>query len=359
MLNAGTLVQDPTGKITFRDGTLVRREPNETIIQAAGRRNGMQSHFFALNDMSEYYQSEAEHDNEDYEVEVLAAKKQPKIITKARKEAFDGVLVPSRKDKENVRPAPAGKVTAVQPSSSNRPGLGTRAHPAQEPKTFQGNPKGSKGLTEFISRPMEVRQPRTFNDPVPDVEMASALPPKPNPGMEKPPVTRPKAPIRQSQVSSQIGETQVVSQILNAPVTLRVGEVLASSWELTDQLTDLIKRRNAKPVAASHAIITQKDAGTLICIPLRLENKRIMAIIDTGSELNVVNNRVIRGLTEAPIDPAHEVVMNDANGGAGKLKGHISDVVLRCGNVETVANLYVGERFPLICYWGGPASAII
>jgi hypothetical protein len=118
MLNAGTLVRDPAGRITFRDGVLVRREPNETIIQAAARRNGMQSHFFALNDVSEYYQSDAEPDEEDSEVEVLAAEKQPKIITKARKEVFDGVLVPSRKDKENVRPGPAGKVAGAQPSST-------------------------------------------------------------------------------------------------------------------------------------------------------------------------------------------------------------------------------------------------
>jgi hypothetical protein len=80
---------------------------------------------------------------------------------------------------------------------------------------------------------MEVRQPRTFNEPSPDVEMASVPPPKPSPGMEKPPATKPKVPILQSQVSAQIGETQVVSQILNAPVTLRVGEVLTSYEDFT------------------------------------------------------------------------------------------------------------------------------
>jgi hypothetical protein len=88
----------------------------------------MQSHFFALNDVSEYYQSDAEPDEEDSEVEVLAAEKQPKIITKARKEVFDGVLVPSHKNKENIRPGPAGKVAGTQPSPTpNRPGIGTRS----------------------------------------------------------------------------------------------------------------------------------------------------------------------------------------------------------------------------------------
>lgn len=307
----------------------------------------MQSHFFALNDVSEYYQSDAEPDDQNDEVEVLAAEKQPKLITKACKEVFDGVLAPSRKDKENIRPVPAGKGVGPQPSPSpNRPGIGTCSHPSNESRPMQTSAKGPKGPTEFISTPMEVRQPRIINEPAPDVEMASVPPQRSNPGMEKPPAIRPKAPIRQSQVSAQIGETQVVSQILNAPVTLRIGEVLASSRELTDQLTELIKRKNTKPAAVSYALITQKDAGTLIHIPLRLEDKHIMAIIDTGSKLNVVNNRVIWGLTEAPIDPARKVVMNDANGGAGKLKGHIADVVLKCGNVETTANLYVGEKLP-------------
>ena len=46
--------------------------------------------------------------------------------------------------------------------------------------------------------------------------------------------------------------------------------------------------------------------------------------------------------------------MNDANGGAGSLKGHISDVLLKCGSVETFANLYVGDGVPFDLLIGRP-----
>jgi hypothetical protein len=46
--------------------------------------------------------------------------------------------------------------------------------------------------------------------------------------------------------------------------------------------------------------------------------------------------------------------MNDANGGAGNLKGHISGVSLKCGSVETFANLYVGDAVPFDLLLGRP-----
>jgi hypothetical protein len=46
--------------------------------------------------------------------------------------------------------------------------------------------------------------------------------------------------------------------------------------------------------------------------------------------------------------------MNDANGGAGNLQGHISGVSLKCGSVETFANLYVGDTVPFDLLLGRP-----
>jgi hypothetical protein len=52
-------------------------------------------------EITEYYQSDEE---DEYEggVEVLAAEHQLRLISKTRKEIFDGVLMPSCKGKENV-----------------------------------------------------------------------------------------------------------------------------------------------------------------------------------------------------------------------------------------------------------------
>ena len=358
MLQQGTLMRDREGRITFRDGTVVRREQGETIIQAANRHKGMQSHFFAMNqdEVSEYYQSEGEPDDE-YEADVLAAEHQPKLINKTRKEVFDGVVIPPKRGKENVRPAgnvPPKTTPAQSTRMPERTGMGTRANPSKPDNIPTTNGRAQKGPQEFKSIPMDVRQPRKILDSPQDIEMEDVHPQDQSQNPEKSTPAKLKAPLRQSQVSAQVGETQVVTTILNTPVTMRIGEVLASSRELSDQLTDLLKRKNPKPASVNHTVLGPQDAGKLIRIPLQLEGRKVFGIIDTGSELNVINRKIIRGLTEAPIDPRRKVVMNDANGGAGNLKGHISDVLLKCGNVKTFANLYVGDTVPFDLLLGRP-----
>jgi hypothetical protein len=103
MLQTGALMHDQSSRITFQDGSVVHCEQGETIIEAAHRHKGTQSHFFTLNqgEISKYYQSEVEGKDDDV-ADVLAAEHQPKMINKMRKETFDGVLTPPCKGKENV-----------------------------------------------------------------------------------------------------------------------------------------------------------------------------------------------------------------------------------------------------------------
>jgi hypothetical protein len=65
----------------------------------------------------------------------------------------------------------------------------------------------------------------------------------------------------------------------------------------------MIKYWNSKQGTVSHAVTSHKDSGKLIQIPLRLGNQQVSGIIDTGLELNVINRKIVRGLTEAPVDP--------------------------------------------------------
>ena len=65
---------------------------------------------------------------------------------------------------------------------------------------------------------------------------------------------RPKPIPRQSEISTKVGEHQVVNRILDTSVTLNIREVLASSKELSEQFMEKIKRRNVKPNIVAHAI---------------------------------------------------------------------------------------------------------
>ncbi|TFK16854.1 hypothetical protein FA15DRAFT_606258, partial [Coprinopsis marcescibilis] len=80
----------------------------------------------------------------------------------------------------------------------------------------------------------------------------------------------------------------------------------------------------------------------------------ITAIIDTGSQLNVVSDQVANNVLQLPIDLTKSVYMNDANGGASRLKGLIENVKFTCGGVITYTDLYVGEKVPFDLLLGRP-----
>ena len=97
------------------------------------------------------------------------------------------------------------------------------------------------------------------------------------------------------------------------------------------------------------------DTGQLIVVPLRIENCRINAILDTGSEINMVNQKELQGLSEVIINPDHQIVMKDANSGTGVLQGQIPHLVLKCGHLQTSGTFFVGpEDLPFNMLLGRP-----
>lgn len=340
LINSGTLIRDQSGRVVYHDGTIVRREQGETIIQAANRQSNAngQSHFITLEEvMSEYYISEAEAD-------VMAAQKQPKIITKTRKEVFDGVLLPKRsfqpKDKENIslKPVPIPKPAIKESLPTQSKGTA----PIPVPITISSSHEAEPYATQI---PIDAWKPHNVNQRLQEITNEAALP-------QDQPVFKPKP--QQSEISMQVGDTEVVNNILNSPITLQVREVLASSHELSDQLTEMIKRRNSKPTVAAHTITASKDRGMLIHLALNCNGKTVKAIIDTGSQLNVVSKETYQKVICLPMNPSRSLTMNDANGGAKKLQGHVENVPLSCGNVVTHANLYIGDNVPFDLLLGRP-----
>jgi hypothetical protein len=351
MILKGNLLWDQNGRITFRDRSVVQQEPDEIIIEAASKHKTMQSHLFTMsqNEASEYYQSDAEPGNV-YKTDVLAAEHHPRRIKENCKEIFDGVAVSTSKGKENVNPNPLSngfkKTPTLKTRVTGRPRMGTKANSFYNRETIPIASGSSKKMEEFVSVLIDVWQPRMVDKQMSDVVMKELQPQKQE--------VKSRMPLRQSQVSLQVGETQIVTTILNTLITISISEVLASSQEVSDQLTDLLKRENPKPAVVHYAVVSSKNAGSLIQIPLWPENQKIFGIIDTGSELNVINRRALQGLTKTPIDPQRKVVMNDANRGAGSLQGHVSDVLLKCRNVKTFANLYVKDELPFDLLLGRP-----
>jgi hypothetical protein len=74
---------------------------------------------------------------------------------------------------------------------------------------------------------------------------------------------------------------------VSTPVQLQVGKVLGVSKELSGLLNESIKLKSGKPMVASSFLT--KTQGLLIKLQMEREGKPLVAIIDTGSQLNVVS----------------------------------------------------------------------
>jgi hypothetical protein len=187
---------------------------------------------------------------------------------------------------------------------------------------------------------------------------------------------------RQSELSNQTDSKVVVEQILNTQVSLPLRQILGASRELSNNFQDVIRYKNPnyKPPTQSiaqrvynsmqgyEAEITSDETQEkfdqekgiqqnrlLIQLTLHCRGKPISAIIDTGSQLNVVRKRVAETKIRLPVDISKEIVMNDVNGNAGLLSGMIRSVPLQCGSVITEAtDVYIGKTLPCDLLLGRP-----
>jgi len=76
-------------------------------------------------------------------------------------------------------------------------------------------------------------------------------------------------------------------------VELIVGEILGNSWELT--LANQIRFWNvglAKSTLQVHHIDVSQDHGPLLTVPMRIENQVYKAIVDSGSEVNIITQEL-------------------------------------------------------------------
>ncbi len=98
-----------------------------------------------------------------------------------------------------------------------------------------------------------------------------------------------------------------------------------------------------------------KEEKTLIRLSLSCCGRSIIAVIDTRSQLNIVYQAIADEIIRLPINITQETTMNDVNGNCGTLEGLIKKVPLRCGEVLTEANLYVGnDKLPFDLLLGCP-----
>ncbi|KAI0654964.1 hypothetical protein C8Q70DRAFT_880262, partial [Cubamyces menziesii] len=115
----------------------------------------------------------------------------------------------------------------------------------------------------------------------------------------------PKRQPMQSKVSQHVQPMNILDRILNTPLTMLVGEVIGTSGDITQCLQDVIKNRRQtvtetalKSLGAlenvSAAMVHLQSKRPLIEIMMHCDGMPIMAIVDTGSMMNIVSEETYR-----------------------------------------------------------------
>jgi len=166
---------------------------------------------------------------------------------------------------------------------------------------------------------------------------------------------RPRTTPRQSAVFSHADTGKVVQGILDLEISLPLRELLGNSKEINQGLQNEIKLKNKASTPSANQIMASQPKARkgLISIDLIYNEQPVTAIIDTGSQLNIIHESLAFEL-QMPIDRTKKIVMKDANGGMGNLGGLIENVVLRSGTFETTATLWVGDQVPFSLLLGRP-----
>ncbi|KAK6984202.1 hypothetical protein R3P38DRAFT_3232170 [Favolaschia claudopus] len=298
----------------------------------------------------------------------------------ARQQVFDGVHVPRRDKINSNRPPPAGeRLNTLKPtkSTSNQ----TReiladvkpydARMPRQPKdqdvemresSVLPNPKASKENQKEVR--VSEKSTNQKNESVPRITESKgiqreALRDSPNNAAKV--ESKEDRPIgRQSDLQATVNLPSIVERILDLQIPFTVREALVASKDLRNGIQESMRLKNAKAVlmGAGAQALTRwnwpRSEGVLIKIELDIGGRGVTAIVDTGSQLDVVRADVAALVLRRPVDMTKSTGMNDANGGRGELRGFIHNVELNCGNIPTRTGLWVAQQAPFELLLGRP-----
>ncbi|KAJ7180002.1 hypothetical protein C8R43DRAFT_941736 [Mycena crocata] len=330
-----------------------------------------------------------ENGSEEYESSVstpmtASAERTETGIKKARKQVFDGVYPPGRDRPKGrtVRDMQEERRNPVQETRNNtaRPGSEPALAPSKPPSS---NPeKGRNGATsdhhgakrkdEFPElTPIDARKVRFEEDIGMEMREAQRRNKKSKPEQ---PTNEPvvdglgKSQGRQSELSTTVDRQRVMDRILDIQIPMSLREIMVTLKELRTDFQELIKVKNVRAVllgnSQDHPLIANypltgtadwpRSEGILIKIELETNGRMVCAIIDTGSQLDVVRSDVAALSIRQSMDMSQVTNMNDANGGRGQLQGWIRNVEFNCGGAQTVTDLWVSQKAPFELLLGRP-----
>ncbi|KAH9855427.1 hypothetical protein C2E23DRAFT_724041, partial [Lenzites betulinus] len=294
-LSKGRVLRDYRGRITDKTGMVIRWHEGETVCQAI-ERILPEVNYIAYGRPTEA-SSEPKADIMIYPVDNTQ-----RNASAYQKQTFDGVEVPTRKARQR------------------EPGI--LPMPVQRKASVEAQP---------IMTRMDI-----------DVDMTE----------------RTRSTARISDVARTVDPARIAEKLLDLPITLPVREIAGSSREIASNLIDMLKLKKVDTVSTaslpptSHLVTSH--TGSLIRLQMECNLKPVTFIVDTGSQLNIISEKVCKNIVRRPINTGESITMNDANGGTGRLLGLVEDIPLKLGHVATPISAYVAESPPFDGLLGRP-----
>ncbi|KAF4580563.1 hypothetical protein EYR38_003162 [Pleurotus pulmonarius] len=376
LANKGIIARDSEGHYFWPNGQRIQRNPGEDYVPAIHRMRAQAtpvvSNFITSYEVEDSL-TEDEEDEEDADefladldpLDVLAAERAPKTVTMTRKDVL-------------------GKPSAIRtrPALNEDTGRRTRSKgSAPDPKPAGSPSRARPSVPEIPSIvnpiPADVRPRHEFT--AEDIAMADEEPQGPQKASTAESkssdraVKATRAFARQAEILDLMEQEALFRQGMQSTFEISFREYLAVSKFAREQLLAMFKGRSMKiasenavpePVKNTTVAIPQSlevhldsedtTRGPLIVVPMRFGKEIIHAVVDSGSQLNIIHAEVYKKCIRLPVDTSKVLTMNDANGGSGELRGYVADVHLTCGSVDTVASLYLGHKAPFNLLLGRP-----
>ena len=311
LLNQRIVLKDYHGRFIHPEGGAVRHEPGETLLQAI-KRVHPEVHLITCH--QDYDENQ---DSRQYaDVMVYPVERSQRETRSYRKQASGGPRASQIASPEKGR---------KEAGSGLKPAYAPPSFPAKKPTPVETHQRAFNpdNDTEMIDGTVATKQNKTS---------ASGAQ-----GADKP---RPAN--RTSQISKDVNPGVVLDKILDTPVTLPIREIVGSSKEVSACLQDAIKVKKVdftQPITSN--LVTKNKQDSLIHIEMKYKDTPIDFIVDTGSELNIISQRVYDMFEGLVINPAEAVTMRDANGGSSKLLGLVQEIPLKIGPICTPVDAYV------------------
>ncbi|KAK7692704.1 hypothetical protein QCA50_004337 [Cerrena zonata] len=216
LVTKGIITKDSTGKYIMADGTFIRRATfDEPLIAAIERLRPIQNHYISISParVEDYESDSSDSEDEDEEENVFVATRSSVKNNQFRKTTSEKVFNPSRKKHEESHPRFGDKRKTdkkVQPEEILP--VPTNSVPISVDDTIF-NPQDDDALMEDTSETIKQK----------DLSVVAKQIPK------------------QSEVQSQVDQRNVLSRILNQPVTLAIEEVFGISKEMISKLREVLK----------------------------------------------------------------------------------------------------------------------